>query len=136
MTTYEDEQRDARAYTYACERTAFKRYMRTRRIKNATLTIGAVIAAVAPWLSFDGVPSVVKFASSNILAWYVGILVVLLYGHTEQRLRTMQIRLARMHDLLHRIAGDSAEDQDEYLMEMVAEVGPVDPDPKLWPARE
>jgi hypothetical protein len=36
-------------------------------------------------------------------------------------------------DLLHRIAGDSAEKQDELLMELVAEVGPVKPDPKLWP---
>jgi hypothetical protein len=48
----------------------------------------------------------------------------------------MQIRLARMHDLLHRIAGDSAEEQDELLMELVAEVGPVKPDPELWPSRD
>ena len=47
-----------------------------------------------------------KLAGSNILAWYVGMLVVLLYGYTEQRLRTIQIRLAEMHDLLHRIAGE------------------------------
>ena len=73
------------------------------------------------------------FAGSNILAWYVGIAVVLLYGKTEQRLRTMQIRLASMHDLLHRIADDPAEEQNELLMELVAEVGPIDPAPKLWP---
>jgi hypothetical protein len=35
----------------------------------------------------------------------------------------MQIRLATMHDLLHRIAGDSAEEQHELLMKLVAEVG-------------
>ena len=35
-----------------------------------------------PWLS-----KLVELARSNILAWYVGILVVLLYGYTEQRLK-------------------------------------------------
>jgi hypothetical protein len=100
--------------------------MRRRRMKNAALSIMAVIATVAPWL-FD-------FDRSSTLIWFVGILVILAYGHTEQRLRTMQIRLARMHDLLHRVAGDSPEDQDELLMELVAEVGPVKPDPKLWRA--
>ena len=102
------------------------------------LAIVAFTAVVVPWLS-DGVPwlsKLVELAGSNILAWYVGILVVLFYGYTEQRLRTMQIRLARMHDLLHRIAGDSAEEQDELLMELVAEVGPVKPDPELWPSRD
>jgi hypothetical protein len=88
---------------------------------------------VVPWLS-DEVPWLSKFAGSNIVAWYVGILVVLLYGYTAQRLRTMQMRLAQMHDLLHRIAGDSAEETNELRMELVAEVGPVDPDPKVWQA--
>ena len=135
MTTYEDDERNERAYTSACVSTAFKRYTRTRRFKNAALAIVAFTAAVVPWLS-DGVPWLSKFTGSNITAWYVGILVVLLYGYTEQRLRTMQIRLAQMHDLLHRIAGDSAEEQDELLMELVAEVGPVKPDPELWPSRD
>jgi hypothetical protein len=137
MTTDEDDEEfDQQAYTSACVRTAFKRYRRTRAIKNAALVIVTLTAAVVPWL-FDGVPwlsKLAELAGSNILAWYVGILVVLLYGYTEQRLRTMQIRLARMHDLLHRIAGDSPEEQDELLGELVAEVGPVKPDPKLWPA--
>ena len=104
-----------------------KRYRRTRSIKNGALAVVAFTAAVVPRLS-DGVPwlhGLSKLAGSNILAWYVGMLVVLLYGQTEQRLRTIQIRLARMHDLLHRIAGDSAEEQNELLMELVAEVGPV-----------
>jgi hypothetical protein len=135
-STYQDRQSEELAYTSACVRTALKRYGRTRRFKNAARVIVAFTAAVVPWLP-DGVPwlsKLVEFAGSNILAWYVGILVVLLYGYTEQRLRTMQIRLARMHDLLHRIAGDQAEEQNELLMELVAEVGPVDPDPKVWPA--
>ena len=138
MTTYEDDERNERAYTSACVSTALKRHMRTRRFKNVALAIVAFTAVVVPWLS-DGVPwlsKLVELAGSNILAWYVGILVVLFYGYTEQRLRTMQIRLARMHDLLHRIAGDSAEEQDELLMELVAEVGPVKPDPELWPSRD
>jgi hypothetical protein len=138
MTKYEDEQREELAYTSACVSTAFKRYRRTRRMKNAALAIVAGTAAVVPGLS-DWVPWLSKFvelARSNIVAWYVGILVVLLYGYTEQRLRTMQILLATMHDLLHRIAGDSTEEQDELLHELVSEVGPVEPDPKLWPARE
>ena len=95
----------------------------------------ALAAGLVPWLS-DMVPWLPKFTGSNILVWYVGILIVLLYGQTEQRLRTMQIRLARMHDLLHRAAGDSPEEENELLMELVAEVGPVDPDPKLWPPVE
>jgi hypothetical protein len=137
MTTQDDDEEpfDQRAYTAACVRTAFKRYRRTRAIKNAALTIVTLTAAVVPWLP-DEVPwlsKLVELADSNILVWYVGILVVLLYGYTEQRLRTMQIRLATMHDLLHRIAGDDPEEQDELLMELVAEVGPVDPDPKLRP---
>jgi hypothetical protein len=40
-----------------------------------------------------------------------------------------------MHDLLHRIAGDSAEKQNELLMELVDEVGPVKPNSELWPGR-
>jgi hypothetical protein len=119
MTTYEDDEADTRAYTEACVRTALKRYRRTRGIKNAALTVVAFTAAVVPWLS-EGVPwlsKLVEFAASDIVAWYVGILVVLFYGYTEQRLRTMQIRLAQMHDLLHRIAGDSAEDQNQLLHE-------------------
>jgi hypothetical protein len=140
MTTYEDDQREELEYTSACVRTALKRYNRTRSIKNATLAIVAFLAFVLPMPAIsDWVPWLSKFvelARSNIVAWYVGILVVLLYGYTEQRLRTMQVRLATMHDLLHRIAGDSAEERNELLMELVAEVGPVEPDPKLWPARE
>jgi hypothetical protein len=141
MTTYEDDQRDELAYTSACVSTALKRYGDFRRIRRTSLAIVAFTAAVVPWLSVvpslsDGVPWLSKFfAGSNILVWYVGIFVMLLYGYTEQRLRTMQIRLARMHDLLHRIAGDSAEEQNELLMELVAEVGPVEPDPKLWSGR-
>jgi hypothetical protein len=123
MTTREDGD-----YTSACVSTAMKRYVRRRRMKSAALSIMAVIAAVAPWF-FD-------FDRSSTLVWFVGILVILAYGHTEQRLRTMQIRLARTHDLLHRVAGDSPEDQDELLMELVAEVGPVKSDPKLWRAAD
>jgi hypothetical protein len=115
-----DEEGD---YTSACVSTALKRYTRRRHMKNAALTIMAGIAALVPWL-FD-------FERSSSLIWWVGILMVLDHGWTEQRLRTMQIRLATMHDLLRRIAGDSREDQDELLMELVAEVGPVKPDPKF-----
>jgi hypothetical protein len=98
MTTQDDDEEpfDQRAYTAACVSTAFKRYTRTRRIKMQALGVVAFIAAVVPWLS-DLVPWLPKFAGSNIVGWYVGILVVLLYGHTEQRLRTMQIRLATMN---------------------------------------
>jgi hypothetical protein len=87
------------------------------------------IGALTPWFFEDSSILGHKFEGSNILVWYVGILVVLVYAWTEQRLRTMQIRLATMHDLLHRIAGDSPDEQDELLMELVAEVGPVDPEP-------
>ena len=83
---------------------------------------------MVPWLS-NVVPWLPKFTGPDILVWYVGIVVVLVYASLEQRLRTMQIRLARMHDLLHRIAG---EEEDEVLMELVAEVGPVDPDPEIY----
>ena len=96
MTTDEDEDR---SYTAACVRTALKRYRRTRRNKNVALGVMALIAAAVPWL--------LKFEGSSILVWYVGILVVLVHGQTEQRLRAMQIRLASMHELLHRIAGDT-----------------------------
>lgn len=116
MSTYEEEQRDELAYTKACVRTALKRYRRIRSLKSGTLAIVAFAAALVPMFS-DGVPWLSAFAGSNILAWYVGIAVVLLYGKTEQRLRTMQIRLASMHDLLHRIADDPAEEQNELLME-------------------
>jgi hypothetical protein len=118
-----DEEGD---YTSACVSTAMKRYMRRRRLKNAALSIMVCIAAVVPWLF--------EFGGTSILVWFVGIFVFVAYGQTEQPLRTMQIRLASMHDLLHRIAGDSPEEQDELLMELVAEVGPVKPDPKLWRA--
>jgi hypothetical protein len=130
----DDEGFDQQAYTSACVSSALRRYRRWRTIKNVALFIVAFSAASMPWYP-DQVPWLSRFAASNITAWYVGILVVLLYGYTEQRLRTMQIRLAMMHDLLHRIAGDDPKDQDELLMELVAEVGPVQPDPKLWPAR-
>lgn len=132
MSTYKDDEPDEHEYTKACVRTALKRYRRARSIKNGTLAVVAFTAALVSMFS-DGVPWLSAFAGSNILAWYVGIAVVLLYGQTEQRLRTMQIRLGSMHDLLHRIAGDSAEEQNELLMELVSEVAPVDPDPKLWP---
>jgi hypothetical protein len=73
MTKYEDEQREELAYTSACVSTAFKRYRRTRRMKNAALAIVAGTAAVVPGLS-DWVPWLSKFvelARSNIVAWYV-----------------------------------------------------------------
>jgi hypothetical protein len=148
MTLYEDKQ-----WVRACVSTALKRHRRTQRFKDAALTIVAYTAAVVPWLSdivarlsevpwlSDVVPrlseaprlsDVVRFSEflrSNIVALYVGILVVLFYRYTERRLMTMQLRLATMHDLLHRIAGDSAE--AELLLELVSEVGTVDPDPKL-----
>jgi hypothetical protein len=139
MTTYEDDERNERAYTSACVSTC---------IEGGTHALDA--SKMWHWRSWllqqswchgyltvcHGYPSLWSLRAPTSWAWYVGILVVLLYGYTEQRLRTMQIRLARMHDLLHRIAGDSAEEQDELLMELVAEVGPVKPDPELWPSRD
>jgi hypothetical protein len=127
MTTDEDD--DQQAYTSACVRTALKRYTRRRQIKGRALMLMVFIGALTPWFFEDSSILGHKFEGSNILVWYVGILVVLVYAWTEQRLRTMQIRLATMHDLLHRIAGDSPDEQDELLMELVAEVGPVDPEP-------
>ena len=119
-----DEEGEEGDYTSACVSTAMKRYRRRRGLKDAALSILPLIAAGVPWIF--------EFGGTSVLVWYVGILVLVVYGYTEQRLRTMQIRLATMHDLLHRIAGDSPEDRDELLMELVAEVGPVKPDPKLW----
>jgi len=113
---------------YACLRfrTALKKYSRRRRIQEMGLVFAILPAlAVVPWYF--------SFTGPSVLVWCVAILVVLSYGQTEQRLRTMQIRLATMHDMLHRIAGDDPEEENELLMELVAEVGPVDPDPKLWP---
>ncbi len=122
----DDEPFDQRAHTEACVRTALKRYRRRRHVKEVALAVTIPATAVVPWYF--------SFTGPSVLIWCVGILVVLAYGNTEQRLRTMQIRLATMHDLLHRIAGDEPEEEDELLMELVAEVGPVEPDPKLWPA--
>jgi hypothetical protein len=122
MTTDGDEPFDERAYAEACLSTAWKQRTRKRRIRDGALVAVALAAAIMPWL--------LKFDGSSILVWYVGMGVALAYERTEQRLRTMQIRLARMHDLLHRIAGDQVF--DEELMELVAEDGPVDPDPELW----
>jgi hypothetical protein len=124
---FDEELVDQRAYTEACVRTALKRYNRRRGIKNGARSLLIAAAAVVPWY-FD-------FAGASVVVWFVGLLVLVAYGQTEQRLRTMQIRLATMHDLLHRIAGDSPDEQDELLMELVAEVGPVQPDKKLWPKR-
>jgi hypothetical protein len=125
MTTDEEiEPSDEQAYTWACTRAATKRHLRKRRIRDAALGVMALVAAGVPWL--------LKFEGSSILVWYVGMFVALAYEQTERRLKTMQIRLARMHDLLHRIAGNHTS--DEELMELVSEDGPVEPDPELWPS--
>jgi hypothetical protein len=111
-----------RTYNEACLSSAHKQHARKRRIRDGAFTAATLAAILVPWfLNLD---------YSGILIWFVGVGVALAYRRTEQRLKTMQIRLAQMHDLLHRING--YRDSDEELMELVSEDGPVDPDPKLW----
>jgi hypothetical protein len=116
---------DEQAYTKACVRTATIRHLRKRSIRETVLVVIALGATIVPWYW--------EFDRSSTLVWYVGMAVALFYERTEQRLKTMQIRLARMHDLLHRIRGNDIA--DEELMELVSEDGPVKPDPKLWPTK-
>src|SRR5271157_154660 len=100
--TIEDDDEEERAYIEACVSTARKQYTRRRHVTDAALMLMIAAGPVVPWYF--------SFVGTSTLVWCVGVLVVLAFAWTERRLRTMQIRLATMHDLLHRIAGDSPKE--------------------------
>ena len=91
---------------------AQKSYRRKRSRRGLFYGAFALVLAFVPWHYGWGL--------TDKLIWYVGLFVAYLYYQTEIRLKTMQIRLAQMHDALERIGGTADPDQkdDNYISEL------------------
>ncbi len=83
-------------------RSALKQYQRRHSRREWGVIIGGVIGFAVPW--------VFGFSWTNTLVWLVGLGVSMSFERVERRLKTMQIRLAQMHDTVDRIEGKEAED--------------------------
>ena len=84
---------------------ASRSYRRKRSIRGFIVGVVCFGAAFVPWQR--------EFSSTDTLTWFLGIGIFWLFYQTEIRLKTMQIRLAQMHDALERIGG-TADEKDEH----------------------
>jgi|SRR5215467_8776952 len=90
---------------------ALKSHLLGQSIRRWVLAIGSLIALAIPW-KFD-------FGRSDLLIWYVGILVAIQFERTQSRLKAMQLRLAWIHDEINRLRGN--EPEDNVLTELTAD---------------
>jgi hypothetical protein len=86
---------------------ALRSYRRKRSRRGFIVGVLSIGAAVVPWVR--------EFSSTDTLIWFLGIGIFWLFYQSELRLKTMQVRLAQMHDALERIAG-TANEKDEHLI--------------------
>lgn len=92
---------------YSDVREALRSYSRKRSTRGFIFGVFCLGAASVPWVR--------EFSSTDTLIWLLGVGIFWLFYQTELRLKTMQVRLAEMHDALERIAG-TAHGKDEHLI--------------------
>lgn len=91
---------------------ALKKYRRMRLLRRAGMAIAALGAISAPWL--------LDLGRTDTLICWLGALVLWIVGELELRLKTIQIRLARMSDQLNLVSRRDPEQgpDDDLILEL------------------
>ena len=89
---------------------AMRSYQRKRSLRGFLTGVMCIGIALAP--------SVFDLQPPSQLICYLGAATLWFYYQTEIRLKTMQIRLAQMHDILEKFAGTAERKDENYIGEL------------------
>jgi hypothetical protein len=83
-------------------RAAAKRYHKIRSIRERVLMVVWLILGVIPWWF--------SFGRTDMLIWYVGMVILVRLELMWRHIRAVQLRLASMHDEIDRLSGKESEE--------------------------
>lgn len=95
---------------YSDVREALRSYSRKRSTRGFIFGVFCLGAASVPWVR--------EFSSTDTLIWLLGVGIFWLFYQTELRLKTMQVRLAEMHDALMGVVAPERPDTVRVFREL------------------